>query len=94
MATGPEHYREAEAKLGLAAKISRPDSGHSDEDATRLVGLALQRAQVHATLALAAATALNLPHPEGGFTVPDWEAWTDTASAYKRPAPAATKAKA
>ena len=52
--TGPEHYQLAEAKLDLAQQIAHPDSGHSDEDATRLVHLALLRAQVHATLALAA----------------------------------------
>ena len=55
--TGPEHYREAEAKLDAAHAIARPSSGHTDEDAVSLIGVALQRAQVHATLALAAATA-------------------------------------
>lgn len=53
--TGPEHYRLAEAKLAAAREIASPASGHSDEDAIRLIGMALQRAQVHATLALAAA---------------------------------------
>ena len=56
--TGPEHYREAEDKLRKAYHIAQPGSGHSDEDAIRLVTIGLARAQVHATLALAAATAL------------------------------------
>ena len=55
MVTGPEHYRQAEARLEAAYRIAHPDSGHTDEDAVTLIGIALQRAQVHATLALAAA---------------------------------------
>ena len=39
--TGPDHYREAEGKLEFAHRITKPDSGLSDEDATKLVGLAL-----------------------------------------------------
>jgi hypothetical protein len=77
--TGPEHYREAELSLETAAKCI-------DGTVTLMTAeQAYAEAQVHATLALAAATALNLPHPEGGYTVPDWEAWIDAASAYKRP---------
>jgi hypothetical protein len=53
--TAVEHYLEAEEKLRLARQIAQPESGHSDEEACVLVGLALQRAQVHATLALVAA---------------------------------------
>lgn len=64
MATGPEHYREAERILR-----DRPTQAHI--------------AQVHATLALAAAAAMNLPHPDGGMMTVDWEAWRDAASAYK-----------
>ena len=55
--TGPEHYKEAEAKLAAARRIASPASGHTDEDAVTLIQIALQRAQVHATLALAAANA-------------------------------------
>jgi hypothetical protein len=55
--TGPEHYRKAEAKLEAARQIAHPGSGHTDENAVLLVGIALQHAQVHATLAQAAATA-------------------------------------
>jgi hypothetical protein len=49
--TGPEHYREAERLLAAQAKSGR--AGFPDDPR------ALAKAQVHATLALAAATALN-----------------------------------
>lgn len=48
--TGPEHYREAERL------IARSNECYADDPA---VVLALEEAQVHATLALAAATALD-----------------------------------
>lgn len=80
MATGPEHYRMAEERMEDASKVARPDSGHTDENATRLVGLALQRAQVHATLALAAATALSRYTPEDTFPDADRRAWYIAAS--------------
>ncbi|GAB3223511.1 hypothetical protein GCM10027586_12880 [Kineococcus gypseus] len=44
--TGPEHYRKAEDLLDKAKQSSDPT----------LIGALLQTAQVHATLALAAAT--------------------------------------
>jgi len=78
--TGPEHYREAEAKLDLAREIAHPDSGHDDSEATLLVGLALQRAQVHATLALAAATGLAAD----SMYQEDANGWLLTASAHGR----------
>jgi hypothetical protein len=49
MATGPDHYREAERRLLMAWEENR-----TLEDTAHLVA----EAQVHATLALAAATAL------------------------------------
>lgn len=48
--TGPEHYREAEKHLAVAAKNFLAGDDTSS---------ALAAAQVHATLALAAATALT-----------------------------------
>jgi hypothetical protein len=60
--TGPEHYREAEHLLGARR------SGESAEDAASR----LTEAQVHATLALAAATALS--------SEDDRLAWQETAS--------------
>jgi hypothetical protein len=59
--TGPEHYQQAERLLAISFQ-TRPE----DEDQPRLVWTA----NVHATLALAAATAL---HP-GLF-----DAWYDVA---------------
>lgn len=49
--TGPEHYREAERLLFEAGKLYAGDQ--------REPGL-LAEAQIHATLALAAATAANI----------------------------------
>jgi hypothetical protein len=57
MATGPEHYREAERIIQEAF------DNHSYEDIETQVLLAA--ADVHATLALAAATAL---HPREALT--------------------------
>jgi hypothetical protein len=69
--SGPEHYRQAEQLLQLA-------NGSADQGAMRDYW---QEAQVHATLALAAATALSDPSPEGaGMPVPDWTAWTEAAA--------------
>jgi hypothetical protein len=62
--TGPEHYREAEQLLGARR------SGESAEDAASR----LAEAQIHATLALAAATALT------GNAEAD-RAWRDVAEA-------------
>ncbi|MGA5424572.1 hypothetical protein [Streptomyces lavendulocolor] len=64
--TGPDHHRLAEA---LLAKANRAEA----DDAPTL----LAAAQVHATLALAAATAMGAAF-EGdiaGFTVEEREAW-------------------
>lgn len=60
--TGPEHYREAEAHLASAAQ-----SFVRGDDPTS----ALAAAQAHATLALAAATALQVPE--------EWRAWKEAA---------------
>ena len=62
--TGPEHYREAEKDMAAM-------NGKSPEG----VQARLARAQVHATLALAAATGL-----QSSAGVKDWEEWCDAAS--------------
>ena len=63
MATGPEHYREAERILAMA------EDEKNTECAVRWAG----EAQVHATLALAAATAL-CGSPDGELDDPvAWE---------------------
>jgi hypothetical protein len=74
MPTGPDHYREAEKLAALAATARRPKwaTGY------------MQLAQVHATLALAAATALNQAEP--GMTQEDWESWLAAGmSVWERP---------
>lgn len=72
--TGPEHYANAESDLDNAARAS--DRGRQD-DVTYWLGCA----QVHATLALAAATALG--HlTEGGPLGPDRYAWICAASEH------------
>lgn len=54
--TGPEHYREAERLLGMAHHFTYGDG------ADPVAGAALAaEAQAHATLALAAATAMQAP---------------------------------
>jgi hypothetical protein len=71
--SGPEHYREAEKLLGnirLAIAADGPEAEGGIPEWTAI-------AQVHATLALAAATALGALHAEG---------WADVAAAPPRPA--------
>lgn len=61
--TGPEHYREAERLLARRPDFDgRPDASPPWESDVRI-------AQVHATLALAAATAVSGP---GSGTWPQW----------------------
>ena len=64
--TGPDHYRKAEE---LAAQ-AREYLGRGEGQDSAAVWAAV--AQIHATLALAAATAL-------GTTAADGHAWTDAA---------------
>jgi len=73
--TGPEHYRAAEELLA-EIKDGDPDASHT------AAALLLGMAQVHATLALAAATALGSPDQPTW----DWEAWC-AAAATPRPEP-------
>lgn len=72
---GPEHYLEAEALLASADQnFLRGDDPSS----------ALAAAQVHATLALAAATALNdNSADEGGMPLEDYRAWAEAAGVWK-----------
>lgn len=80
--TGPEHYAEAERLLTLA---DRHTSGATYGPEWTLT---LTAAQVHATLALAAATAVGTAGPDG-------HAWAEVAaakpSAAKPEAPAASR---
>ena len=65
--TGPEHYAEAERLLTLADRHAKGVTY------AREWTLTLTAAQVHATLALAAATAV-------GTVGPDLHAWADVAA--------------
>jgi hypothetical protein len=63
--TGPEHYREAERILAFIAARKRPMNGQTMPNGQVLAEMAIidsdiREAQVHATLALAAATAQNI----------------------------------
>lgn len=78
MASGPEHYREAERLL---------EYGPHDEQEPERVLRDFAEAQVHATLALAAATAMGAP--AGAQTNADRRTWLDAASAHVKPGGAA-----
>ncbi len=85
--TGPEHYKEAERLIAIAAKLSMETVQHAKDngaDAGEMQVMAahsanfLAEAQVHATLALAAAYAI----PNAGqMPVEDCDAWEDAAGA-------------
>jgi hypothetical protein len=80
--TGPEHYQMAERLIDdLRHELW---SGKRDE-LTKGYGaeVILARAQVHATLALAAANALNTEIP-----AKDWDAWYEAASEHAKADPA------
>ena len=76
--TGPEHYREAERLLAEEVFITPHGT------VTRSFEETVAAAQVHATLALAAATALNMPHPHGGMEHADSLAWFKAASVNRK----------
>lgn len=81
--TGPEHYREAERLLAESQTIVRPyDEGHCEADRT------IAEAQVHATLALAAVTAMSAPvdgESDSGLPVRDCKAWYEAAGVKPQP---------
>ncbi|WND33983.1 hypothetical protein RI578_06600 [Streptomyces sp. BB1-1-1] len=88
MATGPDHYREAERLQQQADTWENADTGwkahlSTDERLARrnadlLAGL------VHAVLANAAATALNDHATDGGgMPLEDYNAWVDAAAVWK-----------
>jgi hypothetical protein len=71
---GPQHYREAEVQLQAAQDIGA--------NAPTSEAAHLRYAQVHATLALAAATADAAAggNPEHGFGLLDRDEWTQVTS--------------
>ena len=72
--TGPEHYAAAERLLRILTKPV--EHGGTVIDASMNPNV-VAAAQAHATLALAAATALGGGE---GPPAPDWDAWYRTAS--------------
>ena len=82
--TGPEHYREAERLAEQADVVMNADygwmGGLSSEERLQRRMAYLADAQVHATLALAAATAL-VDYHSNDMTEGDQRAWYDAASA-------------
>lgn len=72
--TGPEHYQEAECLLRQAY-----DRNYGSDEERYYVAAA----QVHATLALAAATALRT---QEGPTPSDWSAWRRAAGTPRQAA--------
>ena len=77
MATGPDHYRKAEDLVDLA------QFGGDDIDLTERRNM-IAGAQVHATLALAAATALGREGSDGTQPSMDRAAWFDVAAECRK----------
>lgn len=80
--TGPEHYREAERLADRAHHFTYGDG------ADPVVGAALAaEAQVHATLALVAATAMQAPvdGSEPGMAPREFAAWHEAAGVKPQP---------
>ena len=89
MPTGPEHYLEAERLQEQADTWMDADTGWkagltaAERLAYRMADLAA--AQVHATLAGAAAAAINdHSHAEGGMPLEDYDAWVKVAGVWQR----------
>jgi hypothetical protein len=80
MATGPEHYQRAEQIL---AEVRKAQASMASTPRPETIAQQLAEAQIHATLALAAATALRVPNPEVTFL--DDGAWMAVASNATRP---------
>ena len=77
--TGPEHYREAERLI---------EPGDGDVHELEMLKADVAIAQVHATLALAAATALN--DSSVGMSGRDHGAWLQAAATLRPVDPAVT----
>ncbi|GGU12948.1 hypothetical protein [Streptomyces violascens] len=79
--TGPEHYREAERLIAVAVRSDQTTYEGENPEADRT----LAEAQVHATLALAAATALVDETPRSD-SHSEYRAWQSVAgSPYQGP---------
>lgn len=82
--TGPEHYREAEKLIGQAENFRIEANGDWRDDVTshQVADALIARAQVHATLAATAATAL-MASTETCWSDQDAEDWARAASVVK-----------
>jgi len=80
--TGPENYAEAERLLEETGQEFQVDESELPVFMAQVQSM-IARAQVHATLALAAATALN--DAEKGMTVSDWNDWLNTCGTEVTP---------
>lgn len=80
--SGPEHYKRAEQLEQLAVRQFESSSVDEERgyDPSPLWQLTIAQAQVHATLALAAATAEAAFDPEGRCMVSEGHAWAVVAS--------------
>jgi hypothetical protein len=88
MATGPEHYREAERLADQADHWMNADTGWkahlSTEERLARRSADLTAALVQAVLANAAATALNDNASDaGGMPLEDYNAWVDVAAVWQ-----------
>ncbi|MGW0578329.1 hypothetical protein ACWD25_20690 [Streptomyces sp. NPDC002920] len=88
MATGPEHYSEAERLAEQADTWMDADrgwkAGLSSHERIQYRTADLLAGLLHAFLANAAATALNdHSHAEGGMRLEDYDAWMKAASAWQ-----------
>lgn len=81
--TGPEHYRKAERLLATAYEGTLTAYEGENPEADR----AIAEAQVHATLALVAATAMQagVDGSEPGMGSPEFEAWYQAAGVKPQP---------
>ncbi len=75
--TGPEHYLEGERALSILNE-ERDEAAWLEAIRSGELALAIQAAQVHATLALAAATALYDADFAGGDDA-EYQAWRKIA---------------
>ncbi len=69
---GPEHYAEAERLTADAAALVQDAGMQTIGEAVLYANHLLARAQVHATLAQAAATAAGWSIPADGSTASEW----------------------
>jgi hypothetical protein len=92
--TGPDHYLQAEHLLKRGLEMSQSDMASSDATGMDVAyervaeaDLAIRGAQVHATHALAAATAMQAPvdGSEPGMSVDEYRAWYSAAGVRVAP---------